>query len=428
MKKICFMMLALMMCMVCTLTACSDDDGDKTPVNPISNCSVPSTAEIGTEVLVRGTGFDASTAKLQLRDANGTETAVADPSFTSSGATFTVPMPLKAGDYTLVLYQNGVWELGKINLTPAAMPIIGLSFPTEAYIGKELVLAGNNFDANCKIYVQKEGETTMTEIPVADRSNGLVCTVPATVAEGTYNLVLAQSGAEWVLGEITMETYRRLKSLVVEMDYSAFDMGIQEIPYYLTYNDQEQVEKVCLDEEGTMALYSFAYSNDEISAESEDYYPFTFKVADDLVVKHIDGSREYDWTYNDNKLTEVKRTTGTKPYYSLEWNDNNVVNIDDTMFAYDKEKKVKGIDLAKCIPFLLTQGADLEIFYAELLGLCGTKSTNLPTEITTYIDDENTFTQPLNCEVDEKGYVTKVSMAGNMDYFQFPTTIKLVYE
>ena len=281
MKKIWFMML--MMCAVGVFMACSSDDDENPQSNPITNCSVPVEAEIGTEVLVRGTGFDASLAKLSLKGADNVEIAIANPTFSASGVSFTIPMSVQAGDYTLVLSQNGVWELGKIKLTPAALPIIGLTVPEEAYVGKALSIGGNNFDVACKIYLVKADDTTVkTELIITDRNNGLVCDVPATVAEGAYSLVLAQNGGEWILGEIGLVKERRLKSMEVVVDYSAFDMGTMEIPYYLKYNAQGQVEKISQDEAGNDVWYNFTYSNGEISAvtgqDDEKYYPFNLYV------------------------------------------------------------------------------------------------------------------------------------------------------
>ncbi len=430
MKKIWFMML--MMCAVSAFTACSDDE-EKSQSNPIMNCSVPAEAEIGTEVLVRGTGFDKSLAKLLLRGADNVEVSIEEPVFNTSGVSFIIPMSLKAGDYTLVLLQNGVWELGKIKLTPAALPIIGLVVPEEGYIGKELSIGGNNFDAACKIYLIKADDTNAkTELTITDRSNGLVCVIPATVEVGTYNLALSQNGGEWTLGEIDIVKARRLKSIVVATDYSAFDMGIFEYPYYLKYNAQGQVEKVCIDEKGSDVWYNFTYSDGEISAvtgqeDTEKFYPFTFSVKDNLVVKHtdVDLNRVYGWNYNDNQLSEIIRESSSKVSLSLEWQKDNAVKVGDDSFVYDEDKKVKGIDIAKCFSYLMSNNGDNgEIFYAELLGLSGKKSVNLLKSFVDGAEQEHI----LKCTQDDQGYLTSVSMEGTDDMSFMPTTITLTYE
>lgn len=428
MKKIWFMML--MICAVGVFMACSSDDDENPQSNPITNCSVPAEAEIGTEVLVRGTGFDASLAKLSLKGVENVEIAIANPTFSASGVSFTIPMSVQAGDYTLVLSQNGVWELGKIKLTPAALPIIGLTVPEEAYVGKALSIGGNNFDVACKIYLVKADDTTVkTELTITDRNNGLVCDVPSTVAEGAYSLVLAQNGGEWILGEIGLVKERRLKSMEVVVDY--FDMGTMEIPYYLKYNAQGQVEKISTDEAGNDVWYNFTYSNGEISAvtgqdDKEKYYPFNLYVEGNCVIKHkdVDLNREYAWNYTDGKLAEIKRVSNSRVTLALEWQKDNAVKVGDDSFIYDENQKVKGIDIAKCLSYILSGDSNMEIFYAELLGLSGAKSMNLLKSFT----DSSEMEHILKCTLDDKGYLTSVSMDVAEDYSVFPTTITLTYE
>lgn len=430
MKKIWFMML--MICAVGVFMACSSDDDENPQSNPITNCSVPVEAEIGTEVLVRGTGFDASLAKLSLKGADNVETAIANPTFSASGVSFIIPMSVQAGDYTLVLSQNGVWELGKIKLTPAALPIIGLTVPEEAYVGKELSIGGNNFDVACKIYLVKADDATVkTELTITDRNNGLVCDVPATVAEGAYSLVLAQNGGEWILGEIALVKERRLKSMEVVVDY--FDMGTMEIPYYLKYNAQGQVEKISKDEAGNDVWYNFTYSNGEILAvtgqDDEKYYPFNLYVEGNCVIKHkdVDLNREYAWNYTDDKLAEIKRVSNSRVTLALEWQKDNAVKVGDSSFTYDENQKVKGIDIAKCISYIMTQVYDGEIFYAELLGISGAKSVNLLKSFTASTE-ESEVEIPLTCKLDENSYLTSVSMEGVPEAYIFPITITLTYE
>lgn len=430
MKKIWFMML--MICAVGVFMACSNDDDENPQSNPITNCSVPAEAEIGTEVLVRGTGFDASLAKLSLKGADNVEIAIANPTFSASGVSFTIPMSVQAGDYTLVLSQNGVWELGKIKLTPAALPIIGLTVPEEAYVGKALSIGGNNFDVACKIYLVKVDDTTVkTELTITDRNNGLVCDVPSTVAEGAYSLVLAQNGGEWILGEIGLVKERRLKSMEIVVDYSAVDMGTTEIPYYLKYNAQGQVEKISKDEAGNDVWYNFTYSNGEILAvtgqDDEKYYPFNLYVEGNCVIKHKDvelDNREYAWNYTDNKLAEIKRVSNSRVTLALEWQKDNAVKVGDDSFTYDENQKVKGVDIAKCFSYILTNDINREIFYAELLGLSGAKSMNLLKSFT----DSSEMEHILKCKLDENSYLTSVSMEGVPEAYIFPTTITLTYE
>ena len=103
--------MLLIGCTAGAFTACSDGDDDQKPSCPITEYTVPSTAEIGGFYTVTGKGFEAS-AQLFLRNASGTETAAADQTVTAAGIECTVPSTLTAGVYTVVVKQNGSWDLG----------------------------------------------------------------------------------------------------------------------------------------------------------------------------------------------------------------------------------------------------------------------------------------------------------------------------
>lgn len=104
MKKLWLMLL--IGCTAGAFTACSDGDDDQKPSCPITEYTVPSTAEIGGFYTVTGKGFEAS-AQLFLRNASGTETAAEDQTVTAAGIECTVPSTLTAGVYTVVVKQNG---------------------------------------------------------------------------------------------------------------------------------------------------------------------------------------------------------------------------------------------------------------------------------------------------------------------------------
>ena len=145
------------MLMVCTVigtfTACSsDDDGDLTPQLPVSGVSIPATAEVGGEVIIRGTGFTASGISLYLENSSKEKTAI-DAAFSNAGVTFTVPMSLVAGVYNVILTQSGnEWTLGSITLTDADSPIISPSLPEMVVNpGKEVTLGGSGYESGDKI-------------------------------------------------------------------------------------------------------------------------------------------------------------------------------------------------------------------------------------------------------------------------------------
>ena len=142
MKKLWLMLL--IGCTAGAFTACSDGDDDQKPSCPITEYTVPSTAEIGGFYTVTGKGFEAS-AQLFLRNASGTETAAEDQTVTAAGIECTVPSTLTAGVYTVVVKQNGSWELGQVRLETAQNPVSSVVLPAAIKLNKPLEIAGNGF-------------------------------------------------------------------------------------------------------------------------------------------------------------------------------------------------------------------------------------------------------------------------------------------
>lgn len=148
MKKLISMML--MLCAFITFSACSsDDDG---PTNPISNAVVPTSAKIGAEVTVQGSGFAAGQT-LYLQPEQGTEVNT-NAKMSANGATFTIPYTMTEGKVNVVLKTgNDSWTLGSMTLLAADNPISTLSLPGEMGIGEEVTLTGIGFAQGDKIVV-----------------------------------------------------------------------------------------------------------------------------------------------------------------------------------------------------------------------------------------------------------------------------------
>ena len=472
MKKI--WLLMLMVCTMGVFTACSDDDnGDKTPVNPITNCSVPSTAEIGTEVTVRGEGFDATVAKLILKDSENKETVIQNPSFTSSGAIFSIPMSLKEGKYTVILNQNGTWELGKITLTPASLPVTDLNIPEVGGIGKSLTIGGNGFNQTAEVYLENESGTR-TQLTVNDRSTGLTCTVPATAAKGDYKLILKQNGGEWTLTDkITLTVVKRLKS--IENSSTMIQTGdigdgtiatitmVMGTRWSLERNTQG-ISKVnntsiytvtCVDEDGnhiedqegdmsSTEAYNVAFTDNKYTFTYDGEYPtndtsldptFSLTLADGKVsnstVKYANGrTGEYNWKYdNEGYLTDLAVASG-KSYATYTYEDKNLIEFqasNGASFTYtNKEYKNNpfGVDVAAC--YMAATGVlDSYLVVAHMMDWCGNKSVNVPSEVPDMNwETEEMINIPLTYEYDEDGYVTSVSCDTSMG----PVKITFEYE
>lgn len=474
MKKIWLMML--LVCSVCAFPACSDDDDDDVSrTNPVSECTVPQTAEIGTEVTVTGKGF-AQTAQLFLRNAENQETKVNNATFTASGATFTIPMGLATGEYTLVLKQEGTYELGKITLTAASLPVIDLEIPVDLPLGKSITIGGNGFDQACRIYLEST-DNQRIELTITDRTAGLVCSIPASLTAGSYKLILAQQGGEWVLAQelntvvVKHLTGISMSMLISDIDLSTFDemMGI--------YTDEEMMEIMGMskaelkayiesmnNEEMILSSYVLNYSADQlkyIAREGMEESPMlTFeyegnqikgtnpeentsfsltveegRVTGSTAVYSATRSGSYNWNYEDGYLTGLYSVTTGKAYKYCNFKDGNFMSYGDgdgseieDFYRYEN-KELKNhpyaVDVAMAIQAFTIDEAQ---FTAILLGLTGKKSANLPTYL---VETE----QPMTCVPDAEGYIKEVKMTGTgLDPLlgMFPakniTVYKFIYE
>ena len=291
MKKLISMML--MLCAFITFSACSsDDDG---PTNPVSNAVVPTSAKIGAEVTVQGSGFAAGQT-LYLQPEQGTEVNT-NAKMTSNGATFTIPYTMTEGKVNVVLKTgNDSWTLGSMTLLAADNPISTLSLPGEMGIGEEVTLTGIGFAQGDEIVVgDKKLETTVT-------TDGVKVTIPADLAEDEYAVSLVRSNASWELGKVYAFQKRQVESITVSdnaaLNLYAPTLGLTEGVLTLTmfYN-----------EDGTLN-----YNGKTVSVENN---PYTYTLDDQGRVISSTGmdmmtgeKATYTWSYDANGyLTSVKQ-------------------------------------------------------------------------------------------------------------------------
>jgi len=445
MKKIWIIMLTI--CSICAFTACSDDDDDPTPQNPVSNVKIPATAEIGTEIIVSGTGF-ASTAQFAFK---GTESSadVTQRTIVSTGVTMTIPMSLTPGRHTLILKQDGEWELGSIELTAASLPIIGLEIPSEGFTGQPLNIGGNGYNETSKVYlISTEGNRT--EAIVTDYQSGLTCSLPSDIIPGTYQLVLAQNGGEWTLTEeLEVIKMKRLTKATHVIDMGEY--GLIESVYEISYtNNKPQNFKYRTNE--CDINYSLEITNEQITlsaeeakAEWEDAFyegyikQSILKVNDGLAQENSstfynwrkDVNMIGQWTYSDRYMKSYQGNGGFSKWDYTYNADNNLTDISGDTFEYDNTQKYvrPGVDIAALLLEISSESGDLGWIYAALTGLLGEKSTGLPVKMSiTDPYEETTMEHELAYTYDDDEYVTSVSYTVEMYGMKMTYQIKFTYE
>lgn len=304
MKKLISMML--MLCAFITFSACSsDDDG---PTNPISNAVVPTSAKIGAEVTVQGSGFAAGQT-LYLQPEQGTEVNT-NAKMSANGATFTIPYTMTEGKVNVVLKTSkDSWTLGSMTLLAADNPISTLSLPGEMGIGEEVTLTGIGFAQGDKIVVgDKTLETTVT-------TDGVKVTIPADLAEGEYAVSLVRGNASWELGKVYAFQKRQVESITVSdneaLNQYAPVLGLTEgvLTLNMSYNEDGTLKEITSN--GSLG-WVFNYNGKTVSVENN---PYTYTLDDQGRVISSTGMDmmtgdevTYTWSYDANGyLTSVKQ-------------------------------------------------------------------------------------------------------------------------
>ena len=307
MKELISMML--MLCAIITFSACSsDDDG---PSNPVSNAVVPTSAKIGAEVTVQGSGF-ASGQTLYLQPEQGTEVNT-NAKMTSNGATFTIPYTLTPGKVNVVLkVANDSFTLGSMNLLAADNPISTLSLPSEMGLGQEVTIAGIGFAQGDKIVV---GDKTIDATVTAD---GVKFTVPADLAEGEYAVSLVRGSASWELGKVYAFQQRQIESITITdnamLKMYAPMLGLEDgtLTVNFAYNEDGSLKGIS---SNGGVEWNFDYSGKTITTMSLFAgAPFTYTLDDQGRIISSTGydmygdDVAYTWNYDANGyLVSVKK-------------------------------------------------------------------------------------------------------------------------
>ena len=307
MKKLISMML--MLCAIITFSACSsDDDG---PSNPVSNAVVPTSAKIGAEVTVQGSGF-ASGQTLYLQPEQGAEVNT-NAKMTSNGATFTIPYTLTPGKVNVVLkVANDSFTLGSMNLLAADNPISTLSLPSEMGLSQEVTIAGIGFAQGDKIVV---GDKTIDATVTAD---GVKFTVPADLAEGEYAVSLVRGSASWELGKVYAFQQRQIESITITdnamLKMYAPMLGLEDgtLTVNFAYNEDGSLKRIS---SNGGVEWDFEYSGKTITTKSLfSGAPFTYTLDDQGRIIGSTGYNmygddvAYTWNYDANGyLVSVKK-------------------------------------------------------------------------------------------------------------------------
>lgn len=373
MKKLISMML--MFCAIVTFSACSsDDDG---PTNPVTNPVVPTSAKIGAEVTVQGSGF-ATGQTLLLQPAEG-EAVNVNARMSTNGATFTVPYTMTVGKVSVVLKNgNDIWTLGSINLLAADNPISAMVLPEEMAIGKEATIAGLGFADGDKIVLGDAADKAIAGTATAD---GLKFTVPADQAEGEYTVSLVRGASSWQLAQTYVYQPRQIESITISehpmLGAYASMLGLEGsvLTLNLAYNNDGSLSGVT---SNSNLNWEVAYEGKTVTVTGSMSAPLVYTLDDqNRVVACTAQGVEYVWSYDANGyLVSVKpegAADDSELAFGFTYTDGNMsaYNMGEFTNSFSTDKAVRvcpntvePIILHNCFGYLF--GRD-DLFFGALL-------------------------------------------------------------
>lgn len=373
MKKLISMML--MLCAIVTFSACSsDDDG---PTNPVTNPVVPTSAKIGAEVTVQGSGF-ATGQTLLLQPAEG-EAVNVNARMSTNGATFTVPYTMTVGKVSVVLKNgNDIWTLGSINLLAADNPISAMVLPEEMAIGKEATIAGLGFADGDKIVLGDAADKAIAGTATAD---GLKFTVPADQAEGEYTVSLVRGASSWQLVQTYVYQPCQIESITISehpmLGAYASMLGLEGsvLTLNLAYNNDGSLSGVT---SNSNLNWEVAYEGKTVTVTGSMSAPLVYTLDDqNRVVACTAQGVEYVWSYDANGyLVSVKpegAADDSELAFGFTYTDGNMsaYNMGEFTNSFSTDKAVRvcpntvePIILHNCFGYLF--GRD-DLFFGALL-------------------------------------------------------------
>ena len=422
--------LAILACLMLVLSCVDSKTGGQTEIviDPVSECVVPEMVRCGDDVILQWNGFG-QMASIVMRSSSGEEIVAEISVITASGLIFNVPFTMLPGMYDIVLVQDGEFILGQIEVLPPDMPVSGISMPSSALAEEVILIKGMGFDSSSRIvFVALDG--TEYEIVPEYVAGGLSISLPDSLQEGEYAVVLLQDGYRWTIYESfqLISVARTLASVAYQGPY----MGTTQVRYTWTVIDEEPLRIVLsealVEADGSMQEGSY----DEYTAVSENAFELTtdgFEMSNDLEMAYSqdpDGcvmtsdvlvygnssSTEFTWIYDPyGYLTEVTYESKSvlRTFRSLFYDNGNLIQFRNTMFSYD-DASLKNHHNAPDVVWgymSVMEKFDPFLYFPYLLGWYEKTSSALPTSMT-ISSGTGTVTLPLTYIFDEEGYVTEM--------------------
>ncbi|MDE5610455.1 MAG: hypothetical protein K2I90_00355, partial [Odoribacter sp.] len=328
--------------------------------------------------------------------------------------------------YKVILTQDGEWEIGTIEVIPVC-PVKEISMLDTVEAEGTVTITGKGFASTAKLALQ-EGEETPMEIEADVTADEMTFKVPASFL-GDYKVILIQDG-EWNIGTITVipaARELRVKQIIANDGYSA-------ITYQFTYDEQNRISNITsIQEEEAPMSYDFSYEENRIVVSGSKNY--SYELTDGKVTTTIDeDSDKEQWEYTDNYFAE-----GAYGEFLCTWNDaNNLATLYSEYAYWDANAVFGNLELKNnagvvdMLPVIYSCSGyywyDYDLI-AFMLGVCGNRSTNLPTEITNVATEDELHGITYTMDSENPDYFSEAKWSyKNWEDETVNISIKVIYE
>lgn len=317
-------------------------------------------------------------------------------------------------------------------------PVTNIVVPETAEVGETITITGEGFDTTAKFKLQNEAEekVDMETAFVSDKE--VSCVIPVVEA-GEYKVILSQDSEDWDIEKTIEISVPERKLRVKKITATTYNENV----FNFTYDEENRVSNITQIPNGQEAYassYDFTYEENRIVvsanyADSDEptKKTFIFEMSNGKVINTIDEEGDSsEWVYNDNNYL----VSGGYQECKFTWNEeNNLTQFAENYDTYMTGNAVFGNPELKnnIIPvdilpimyntygYILGGAYDYDIL-AYMLGICGNRSANLPTEMTD--DSGNMQTIHYTMDTEHPEYVLEASIETEWD----PYSIKIVYE
>ena len=199
----------------------------------------PTSGKAGSDVLISGSGFTASTAITFRFDSTTLAAKSGDTATRSSGifiSTVTIPAGATAGTHTLSVTVSGITTSATFTVT--ASPVLDPLSPANGKGGSDVIISGANFPASTAL-VFRFDSTTLTPKSghIATTAGGLflsTVTIPATATAGAHNITVMASTTT-LTAVFTVTASAALNDLVPATGAAGTDVTVSGANFLASY-------------------------------------------------------------------------------------------------------------------------------------------------------------------------------------------------